>query len=326
MSKYELSHDILANEVYEMISLEEKELIKSKKSLTNRLEDYENDRADLLNRKELIYFERILKKLHLSEELEEFIDKSRKKVKETRDEDRKNARELADAQNAKIIAQEKEAKAQKIIIENQQNSARKRRVLLIVQTVLFVIAVGIANYAIKQEAKAKEKETEAVRLNKALKENEKNLRASKGDLTDVLNELESANNSLKQFKSLNIDSVLMKTNHDSVVSNSTQKIIEYSKFQLGIAVESNEEEYQDLLDFVYNSGFKVRYLNKKPTISEEPVIYYYSDAGEEIAFNLRQDLLDKFPNVLEIKPHRLIRGESNEIPTFIIAKLRFKKE
>ncbi|MBN2175742.1 MAG: hypothetical protein JW731_16550 [Bacteroidales bacterium] len=102
-----------------------------------------------------------------------------------------------------------------------------------------------------------------------------------------------------------------------------EKQLERGKYNLGIDVQADNKNYQDLIAFAVTAGFEIKYINQqRRDISEEPVIYYYSDADStrRVAEQLKNDLIAEFDNLDEIN---IERGRSSEPPTTITAKLRF---
>jgi WD40 repeat protein len=74
--KFELSHDIIAEKIWERLPEQDKQLRQIKLSITHRLEDFQKGRGSLLGKKELATWKVYLPMLHLTAEEQHFVLRS----------------------------------------------------------------------------------------------------------------------------------------------------------------------------------------------------------------------------------------------------------
>ncbi|MCB9267870.1 MAG: hypothetical protein H6558_22840, partial [Lewinellaceae bacterium] len=78
MRKLELSHDVIAEKIWELLPPDEVERRKVLESIQQRSQEYQEGRASLAGRSELHLWEGYLSSLPLSKEEKEYIEASQK--------------------------------------------------------------------------------------------------------------------------------------------------------------------------------------------------------------------------------------------------------
>jgi hypothetical protein len=78
--KFELTHDIIAEKIWQRMPEADKQLRMIERSLEQRLQDYRQERGGLLGKKELNAWEAYLDRLNLDEEEKNFVEASRKAI------------------------------------------------------------------------------------------------------------------------------------------------------------------------------------------------------------------------------------------------------
>jgi serine phosphatase RsbU (regulator of sigma subunit) len=86
--QYELKHDSLAKGIFQRMSLYEKDFIEAKKLVTSRYDDFLK-RQSLLDEKSLAFISSYEKRLVLSEEIKDFIKRSKRQIQLKKEEEQK---------------------------------------------------------------------------------------------------------------------------------------------------------------------------------------------------------------------------------------------
>jgi WD40 repeat protein len=171
--KTELSHDIIAQKVWERLPEQDKRLREVQRSIEQRARDFQSGTGSYLGPKELAAWEDVLLKLQLGEKEEDFIRNSRAHWKEQQEaEERKQREELEHAQKQaeeeRRLRQEadlakSEAEIQRVIalqneavaINNERRAVQRTRIALAV-SVLALLAALSAVYLFRVTVRQKD--------------------------------------------------------------------------------------------------------------------------------------------------------------------------
>ena len=293
--KYELRHDSLASKIFEDITLVEKELLEVKSFIENAFSNYEK-RGLLLSEEDLKYIAPYEDKLFLNEKNQNFIEESKQSIHKVRRRRLNFAIAAASViililsffsiwafrERGKAMEQQKIADNQKTVAINANKAADEQRKI-----------------AQEGEARAKEKEAEAIRQQK-IAEDRKQAAINANNLA-ALSERKALAEKIRA-EANETDAIVAKHVADS------QRIIAQNA--------EKEAKRLGLLSTAQNLALKSLTLEKKPVIMGLLAVQAFN-------FNIRNggavddpvifEALDKAYYILDGSKHSVFTGSSNEI-------------
>lgn len=145
--KIELTHDIIAEKVWEKLPEQDKQLRLIRNSLQQRWLDYQKESGSLLGEKELIAWENYFSLMDLSEDHLAFISKSKETIERQKKEEQEQ--------------QERELRLTRQKLAVERHARKRQRIFLFGLGLLTITAIVLSIWAINSRRIAEDKEQEA---------------------------------------------------------------------------------------------------------------------------------------------------------------------